>query len=128
MDEFDLWFDRFLARKGTTTYDNYSNKITLATIEKTWCTDIEINYITWFDNDPCIDIRVWEGTKPRKGISMTFEQFVELANTFNEVIDGMRTIMEKKAKTQVKIQEIEQEFKNPSPEYIYTKYGKAIEK
>lgn len=126
MDE--VWYDDLMLtlRMAYEEKYKYSNKMTFAKIDKGWGKNIELNYITWFKNEPCIDIRIWEGDKPKKGVSMTFEQFVELANNFNNVIENMRTIMEEKSNTKIKLQDIEQEFQTPSPKYIYTKSGRPI--
>ena len=48
----------------------------------------EVNMISWNDGDPKIDIRDWapEHSKMSKGISLTYEEAVELSELLKSVV------------------------------------------
>lgn len=55
----------------------------LSTSDKGWTK--ELNKVSWNDGEPKYDIRTWspDHTKMGKGITLTDEEFKELASYFN---------------------------------------------
>ena len=44
----------------------------------------EVNVVSWCGNPPKIDIREWNGDRPRRGITLTDEEARELYETLKE--------------------------------------------
>ena len=75
------------------TATNYEIQENILTLEKESKSDVyhkELNLISWYGNPAKLDIRGWsdDHTKMTKGISLTEEEFINIARTGLEKLGG----------------------------------------